>query len=220
MHWQILCALRVFYTFSCSQVLIWFFLSWVNWISAKPRGSLVFWAMLVLFLIHMKRTSLPYYSSKEGKSCYWRAHLCCVLHVWTALIQTQESVSPQDSCALWGLVYPTFFSAEESSICFFRIADVICCLLSPTICKIQICFLCFMDVYTPAYLWTRWTTFHVAKHLSHKLHIQGAYGVFFITLCLQPASPLHFDLCPYPDIPLPKALISGNINHLKPVNEN
>lgn len=78
----------------------------------------------VLFPIHVKRPSLLYPSNKGGKSCPWRAYLCCVLHLWTALIQAQESGSPWDSCALWGPVYPTFFSADEPLICFFRTVDV------------------------------------------------------------------------------------------------
>lgn len=123
-----------------------------------------------------------------------------MLHIRTALIQAQEAVPPQDSCALWAPVHPTFFSADESSICFFRIADVNEEGTSHNPEGMNLLSMLHGCLHTSIPL-DKVDNIPHGKASVSRVTFPGSKKAFlllskFITLCLKPASHVHFDFCP------------------------
>lgn len=100
---------------------------------------------------------------------------------------------------------------------------------TPTIWKVWICFLLFHGCLHTSIPLDKVDNIPWGKASVSHVTVPGSKQAFLFPLSSSPwvcNQPLLFSLTfvlwlsPYPDTPLPKALISGNISHLEPAAEN
>lgn len=172
--------------------------------SAKLNTALAFWAVFcTILLTHVTGTILlPCPGSGAGKNCHLRAHLYCLLHVWTTLLDSGTGGSSTSRVRFFvGTILLHFFFLLMN-LQSVSLEQQMLMRKEPPICwKVWVCPLAsWMSTHVDTSGQGSQHVTHGKASTSHLTFARSREALCFplgsTPYTLQPASHVHFDFCP------------------------